>query len=237
MPSHHHIHRPDRAQRFGQSPRLLLMDPAPMLVRRDPEILVNTGAGFVVRWHLTSGSWPAVASAAIGLLRGFHHAKLAPGATWPMHIQEDLQAVTHVVAGVLEHSDSLGNHAVLTAGGVQQRWLGWGSERPGAEPVCDRADGVHPAVAADASTRHDRAGATCSISKAGSRLFGPNGYRATDSRRLRMRLWLVIRASRSVHHAGPIELEYAHSSTGQDNRKLLMWAFLRRTSRPNGLWP
>jgi len=110
------------------------MNPAPIQVRRDPEILVNTGAGFVVRWHLTSGPWPAVASAAIGALRGFHHAFLAPGATWPMHIHEDLQSVTYVVTGVLEHADSLGNHGVLTAGGVQQRWLGWGSEHQERNP-------------------------------------------------------------------------------------------------------
>jgi redox-sensitive bicupin YhaK (pirin superfamily) len=45
-----------------------------------------------------------------------------------LHIHEDLQAVTYVVAGALEHSDSLGNRGVLTAGGVQRRWLGWGSE-------------------------------------------------------------------------------------------------------------
>jgi redox-sensitive bicupin YhaK (pirin superfamily) len=44
-----------------------------------------------------------------------------------MHIHEDLQAVTYVVEGALRHSDSLGNRGVLTAGGVQQRWLGWGS--------------------------------------------------------------------------------------------------------------
>jgi redox-sensitive bicupin YhaK (pirin superfamily) len=45
-----------------------------------------------------------------------------------MHIHADLQAVTYVVEGALEHADSLGNRGVLTAGGVQQRWLGWGSE-------------------------------------------------------------------------------------------------------------
>jgi redox-sensitive bicupin YhaK (pirin superfamily) len=45
-----------------------------------------------------------------------------------MHIHEDLLAVTYVVEGALEHSDSLGNRGVLSAGGVQQRWLGWGSE-------------------------------------------------------------------------------------------------------------
>jgi quercetin 2,3-dioxygenase len=51
-----------------------------------------------------------------------------------MHIHEDLQSVTYVVAGALEHSDSLGNHGVLTAGGVQRRWLGWGSEHQERNP-------------------------------------------------------------------------------------------------------
>jgi len=49
MHSHHHIQRPDRAQRFGQSIRLLPMNPAPMRVRRDPEILLDGGADFLVR--------------------------------------------------------------------------------------------------------------------------------------------------------------------------------------------
>ena len=101
---------------------------APMQVRRDAEIIVDSGAGFLARWHLASGPWPAQGSAAIGALRGFHHGILAPGAIWPTHIHADLQAVTYVVEGALEHADSLGNQGVLTAGGVQQRWLGWGSE-------------------------------------------------------------------------------------------------------------
>jgi quercetin 2,3-dioxygenase len=134
MHLHHHIQRPNRGQPYGQAIRSFPLDFAPVRVRRDPEILVNTGAGFVVRWHLASGPWPAAASAAIGALRGFHHAILAPGATWPMHIHEDLQSVTYVVTGVLEHSDSLGNHGLLTAGGVQQRWLGWGAEHEERNP-------------------------------------------------------------------------------------------------------
>jgi redox-sensitive bicupin YhaK (pirin superfamily) len=128
MHSHHHIQRPPRGRSFGDAVRLLPINLAPLQVLRDAEILVEAGTGFLVRWHLASGPWPAHGSAAIGALRGFHHGILAPGATWPMHIHEDLQAVTYVVEGVLEHSDSLGNSGVLTAGGVQQRWLGWGSE-------------------------------------------------------------------------------------------------------------
>ena len=89
---------------------------------------MDTGFGHLVRWHLSGGPWPASPSAAIGPLKGFHHAILAPGATWPTHIHEDLQAVTYVVTGALEHSDSRGNRGVLTTGEVQQRWLGWGTE-------------------------------------------------------------------------------------------------------------
>jgi hypothetical protein len=89
---------------------------------------IDAGFGRLVRWHLSGGPWPASPSTAIGPLKGFYHAILAPGATWPTHIHEDLQAVTCVVSGALEHSDSLGNGGVLTTGGVQQRWLGWGTE-------------------------------------------------------------------------------------------------------------
>jgi quercetin 2,3-dioxygenase len=128
MHSHRHIPRPPRGKEFGEPIRLLPLDLAPLRVRRDAEILVDSGAGCLVRWHLARGPWSALPPAAIGALRGFHHAILAPGATWPVHIHEDLQAVTYVVAGALEHSDSLGNRGVLTAGGVQRRWLGWGSE-------------------------------------------------------------------------------------------------------------
>jgi len=45
-----------------------------------------------------------------------------------VHFHEDMRAITYVVTGALEHSDSLGNHGVLTSGSVQQRWLGWGTE-------------------------------------------------------------------------------------------------------------
>jgi len=103
------------------------IDPAPLRLHRDHQIQASNGSGFEVRWHV-GGPWPAQAPAAIGALRGFHHATLEPSATWPMHIQEDLHGVTYVVAGALEHADNQGNRGVLTAGGVQQRWLGWGTE-------------------------------------------------------------------------------------------------------------
>lgn len=134
MHVHRHIPRPARGKEFGEAIRLLPVPQAPLWVRREAEMIVDTGPGWLVRWHLAGGPWLAQAPVAIGALRGFHHAILAPGATWPMHIHEDLQAVTYVVEGALEHSDSLGNRGVLTVGGVQQRWLGWGSEHHDRNP-------------------------------------------------------------------------------------------------------
>src|SRR5258708_15574005 len=128
MQPHADIQRPARGRSFGEAVRLLPINHAPLQLVRYAEILVAAGTGFLVRWHLSGGLWPADGPAAIAALRGFHHGILAPGAAWPMHIHGDLQAVTYVVEGALEHSDSLGNSGVLTAGGVQQRWLGWGSE-------------------------------------------------------------------------------------------------------------
>jgi len=128
MHSHARNHRPTRARGFGEAIRLPAFDPAPLRVIRDAEMLVDTRFGHLVRWHLSGGPWPASPSAAVGPLKGFHHAILAPGASWPMHVHEDLQAVTYVVSGAVEHADSNGNRGVLSVGSVQQRWLGWGTE-------------------------------------------------------------------------------------------------------------
>jgi len=80
---------------------LAVAAPPNLRINRDHRIQASNGSGFEVRWHV-GGPWPAEAPAAIGALRGFHHATLEPSATWPMHIQENLQ-VTYVVAGALEH--------------------------------------------------------------------------------------------------------------------------------------
>jgi hypothetical protein len=74
MHAHRHIPRPTRGNKFGDATRLLSIDSSLLRVRRDDEILVDSGAGFLVRWHLASGPWSAPPPAAIGALRGFYHA-------------------------------------------------------------------------------------------------------------------------------------------------------------------
>ena len=58
MHSHHHIQRPDRGQPFGQAIQSFRLDFAPVQVRREPEILVKTGAGYMLPGE--AGSEPAL---------------------------------------------------------------------------------------------------------------------------------------------------------------------------------
>jgi hypothetical protein len=94
-----YIPRPPRGKKCGEAIRLLPEAPAPLRVHRDAEIMVDTGPGWLVRWHLAGGPWSAQAPVAIGALRGFHHAKLAPGATWPTAIVVTLGSALLLVGG------------------------------------------------------------------------------------------------------------------------------------------
>jgi len=59
-------------------------------------------------------------------LRVINDDTVAPGAGFPTHGHRDMEIVTYVVSGSLEHKDNAGNHAVLPRGGVQQMTAGSG---------------------------------------------------------------------------------------------------------------
>lgn len=59
-------------------------------------------------------------------LRVINDDTIAPGGGFPTHGHRDMEIVTYVVEGHLEHRDSAGNHAVLGRGGVQQMTAGSG---------------------------------------------------------------------------------------------------------------
>jgi len=71
------INRQTRSRGCPDPALLPPMDPAPLRIHRDHQIHASNGSGFEVRWHV-GGPWPAQAPAAIGALRGFHHATLEP---------------------------------------------------------------------------------------------------------------------------------------------------------------
>jgi redox-sensitive bicupin YhaK (pirin superfamily) len=61
-----------------------------------------------------------------GALRVFNDDRVAAGQGFGTHPHRDMEILTYVLAGQLEHRDSLGSHGVVRAGGVQYMSAGTG---------------------------------------------------------------------------------------------------------------
>ncbi len=59
-------------------------------------------------------------------LRVINDDVVSPGAGFPTHGHSDMEILTYVISGALEHRDSAGNHTILRRGGVQQMSAGSG---------------------------------------------------------------------------------------------------------------
>ncbi|TBL80269.1 pirin family protein [Paenibacillus thalictri] len=61
-----------------------------------------------------------------GALRVFNDDTIQPGTGFGMHPHADMEIVTYVIEGTLEHKDSLGNTGLIEAGEVQRMTAGTG---------------------------------------------------------------------------------------------------------------
>jgi quercetin 2,3-dioxygenase len=61
-----------------------------------------------------------------GALRVLNDDRVAPGAGFPTHPHSDMEIITYVLSGELEHRDSMDNHGVVGPGGVQYMSAGSG---------------------------------------------------------------------------------------------------------------
>jgi redox-sensitive bicupin YhaK (pirin superfamily) len=73
-----------------------------------------------------------------GALRVFNDDRVAPGRGFPTHPHANMEIITYVFDGKLEHRDTLGSHGIVESGGVQFLSAGTGLQHSEFNAMTDR---------------------------------------------------------------------------------------------------
>ncbi|MFQ5838091.1 MAG: pirin family protein [Thermoplasmata archaeon] len=82
-------------------------------------------------WHFSFDRYFDPKNVSFGPLRVFNDDRVEPGGGWGVHPHRDMEIITYVADGRLEHTDSSGSKALVKEGGVQRMTAGrgiWHSE-------------------------------------------------------------------------------------------------------------
>ena len=77
-------------------------------------------------WHFSFDAYHDPSNMNWGALRVFNDDVIEPGQGFGMHPHRDMEVITYVISGELEHQDSTGNRGVIRAGEVQVMSAGTG---------------------------------------------------------------------------------------------------------------
>lgn len=87
----------------------------------------HTDAGWLdARWHFSFADYNDPENVNFGPLRVFNDDVVQPGTGFDMHPHRDMEIITYVIDGELEHRDHLGSRGLLQPGDVQVMSAGTG---------------------------------------------------------------------------------------------------------------